>query len=297
MIITSAMALSKPIKTRLKLEYPIFRHPKELSELSLPTYCDVMKYYLFVRHELKPEATSKEPTVSEILDIVMNKVETIWLKASIPVVSKTRMLQMGKTYHDKYRNILRSKGRKGTERYDSIVTSFLNESNRLFDVAACKCKIFSDCKCQKEKRVPKIEQTFLTDQRTTRKMTISSVDKAVSKVLNKREERKHRSMQQQLQYNQQSAGKGFHSDAADISEKSDTDPGSDEEPTNNPDHPSTSVQASTTCDQMRVELPTVASICDRTGVSDRVATAIASAVLKDVGMITDVDKSKVIDRM
>lgn len=48
---------------------------------------------------------------------------------------------------------------------------------------------------------------------------------------------------------------------------------------------------------MRVKLPTVASACDRTGVSDRAAAAIASAVLKDVGIITEDNKSKVIDRM
>lgn len=186
------MAVSKPVQTRQKLECPIFGHPKQLSELSLPTYYDIMKYYLYIRHELKPDATSQEPTMSEILDILIKKVETIWSKASIPVVSRTRMLQMGKTYHDKYRNILRSKGRKGTEKYDSIVASFLNESKRLFDVAACKCKEFSECKCEKEKKVPKLEQDFLLDQRTLRKMSISRVDKVVSKVLTQREERKQK---------------------------------------------------------------------------------------------------------
>ena len=107
--------------------------------------------------------------------------------------SRTRMLQMGKTYHDKYRNILRSKGRKGTEKYDSIVASVLNESKRLFDVAACKCKEFSESKREKKKKkLPKLEQDFLLDQRTLRKMSISRVDKVVSKVLTQREERKQK---------------------------------------------------------------------------------------------------------
>lgn len=163
-MVFSAMAVSRPVQTRQKLECSIFRHSKQLSDFSLPTYCDIMKYYLHVRHELKPEATSKEPTVSEILDILIKKVESIWLKASISVVSRFRMLQMLKTYHDKYRNILRSKSRKGTEKYDSIVASFLNESKCLFDVAACKCEEFSVYKCEKTKKVSKLEQEFLLDQ-------------------------------------------------------------------------------------------------------------------------------------
>lgn len=95
------MAVSTLVQTRQKLECPIFGHSKQLSNLSSPTYCDIMKYYLYIRHELKPNATLKEPMVSEILDILITKVESIWLKASIPVVSRIHMLQMGKTYHDK----------------------------------------------------------------------------------------------------------------------------------------------------------------------------------------------------
>lgn len=54
--------------------------------------------------------------------------------------------------------------------------------------------------------------------------------------------------------------------------------------------------ASTTREQLQVDLPTVASICDWTGVSDRVAVAIASAVLKMLEWLQE-NKSKVIDRM
>ena len=65
-----AGTVSKQVQTRLQWECPIFGHPKQLSETYLPTYDDIMKYYLYIRHELKPDITSKEPTVSEILDIL-----------------------------------------------------------------------------------------------------------------------------------------------------------------------------------------------------------------------------------
>lgn len=48
--------------------------------------------------------------------------------------------------------------------------------------------------------------------------------------------------------------------------------------------------------QMRVHLNKLALVCDRAGVSDRSAAMIASAVLQDVGIVNEKDKSKVIDR-
>jgi hypothetical protein len=43
-------------------------------------------------------------------------------------------------------------------------------------------------------------------------------------------------------------------------------------------------------------MPSLAAACDRTGVSDRTAAMITSAVLHDIGEITEEDPSKVIDR-
>jgi len=48
--------------------------------------------------------------------------------------------------------------------------------------------------------------------------------------------------------------------------------------------------------QMRVALPTVAQTCDRTGVSDRSAAILVNATLKDIGIITKDDSSRVVDR-
>jgi len=48
---------------------------------------------------------------------------------------------------------------------------------------------------------------------------------------------------------------------------------------------------------MRLELPALALACDRTGIFDRTAATIASAILQDVGIIKTDDKQHVIDRM
>ena len=47
---------------------------------------------------------------------------------------------------------------------------------------------------------------------------------------------------------------------------------------------------------MRISLSTVARECDRSGVSDSSAAKIASAVLNDIGMITENETSNIIDR-
>jgi len=81
------------VLTRNKLKYLIFGDAKELGNNALPTFEDVMQYFLFVKHNiLKPEITSKKHSVSSIAEIIAVDLEKVWLKASIPVVSHTRVL-------------------------------------------------------------------------------------------------------------------------------------------------------------------------------------------------------------
>lgn len=59
----------------------------------------------------------------------------------------------------------------------------------------------------------------------------------------------------------------------------------------------TSTSSSINNSQMRLKLPALAMVCDRTGISDRSAATIASAILQDVGIISIDTKKNVIDRM
>ena len=62
----SAGAVATPlqVKTRNILNCVVFGAPKELSELVLPTYENVMQLYLWIKNDLKPTASVKEPTVT-----------------------------------------------------------------------------------------------------------------------------------------------------------------------------------------------------------------------------------------
>src|SRR5277367_1945394 len=48
--------------------------------------------------------------------------------------------------------------------------------------------------------------------------------------------------------------------------------------------------------QMRVCLSNFARECDRHGVSDRCAASLATAVLQDVGVVSESDRSKIVDK-
>ena len=48
--------------------------------------------------------SKEQPSVTEVPTIVAKKLEAIWQKAPIPTVSRTRILQQVKNYHDKHRN-------------------------------------------------------------------------------------------------------------------------------------------------------------------------------------------------
>ena len=55
-------------------------------------------------------------------------------------------------------------------------------------------------------------------------------------------------------------------------------------------------KAETAGGKMRIKLPALSETCDGYAISDRSAAAISSAVLQDIGVITNDDKASVIDR-
>ena len=77
-----------------------------------------MKQYLMFKHQMKSTEDVKDPSVGEISELVATKIERIWIKASIPTISHTRVLQMLRAYHDKYRKLLKPfKQRQKNEKY------------------------------------------------------------------------------------------------------------------------------------------------------------------------------------
>lgn len=169
-------------RTRNSLKCPLLGEISDIKDNMLPTYKEIMKYYEWARWQFKfDKGTKKEPTFLEIANIISTRIEEIWTKASLPIVSHTRVTQMLKSYHLKYKNLLES--------YPKIPEKTLEEFRRsskvLFDISACKCKNLNECICSRDRKVPIKEHCFLIDQRTTRNMIIVNIDIATTNQLKK----------------------------------------------------------------------------------------------------------------
>lgn len=281
------------IKTRQTTSCPVFGLPEKLPVSQLPTYNDVMKYYLFIKYELKTDKTTKEPTVHDISEKLAQEVLDIWQKASLPTVSRKRVLQLIRVYHDKYRSLMKPyHGRQTNINYQQKINTFTAESHRLFDICSCKCKLISNCSCSKDSRVPKEEIFFLLDQRTARKMMIGGVDLAATIKNKKKQERKQKSSlsREIIDSEKPCCSRSLSNDVILAIESTSASSSNSEasSPVKIPFTPPTK--------KKRLNLPSLALACDRTGVSDRAAAIIASSVLKDVGIISSNDTSGVIDR-
>lgn len=289
------------LKTRCAVSCPVFGQPSELPENVLPTYGQVMKFCAWIRFNKK--VTKKEPVFSEIAEEVAVKLEEIWHRASIPIVSHTRILQLLQAYHDKYMKLMKPfKSRKSSETYNYKVQCFKEKSKiTLFDIAACKCDLSSGCVCDKFQKVPVDEREFLLDQRGARNMVISGIDVKKTKKLMQIEQRQRYRSVNSFNCAMSCEKEIVGSDEALL----DLDPPSSSESNNSSDSeiqfpevvptPSTSKEVGKK-PQMRIRLTTFAKTCDRHGISDRSAAALASAVLDDIGIVTPEDRSKIIDR-
>nr|CAI5841856.1 unnamed protein product [Callosobruchus analis] len=143
---------------------------------------------------------------------------------------------------------------------------------------------------------PTKEQELLVDQRRARKMFIGGVDIVTSRSLRRRVARINRKEEiKSKAYSKVTLDSANVNDPDEKSSSSDSELGDEFLPTTSMQPPIKALDAPSTS-QMRINIKKLALVCDRTGVSDRAAAMLASAVLHDVGIITKDDKSQVIDR-
>ena len=250
-----------------------------------------MKACLWERVQLK--TTKKQPLWDDIANSVSEQLLDIWKSASVPTLSSRRVRAMLDNYHTKYNSLMKdySSKRKDKPSFINKVTVFKEDSLKLFDIAACKCAI-NNCSCDAARKVPQREAKFLNDQRTNRKMAIGAIDKATTQKLTKQLLRKEKRSQGKAGPSHSEASM---SGAATLASFSDSDATSttDECDDNSEIEYRTDKTPSST---NFFRLPSVALACDRSRVSDRTAASIVSATLKDIGIISPEDASKIVDR-
>ncbi|XP_050301064.1 uncharacterized protein LOC126739426 [Anthonomus grandis grandis] len=266
------------------------------------TYFFRCKYFLWIRHNLEESQVNRNLLVSEASEVVAQKIEEIWKSASVPTVSHQRIVALIKEYQKKRNDLPKPyRQRKDVPSYKSKIENFVKDSQRLFDVAACKCVDFQKCSCLKPNKVPLNEGPFLQDQRSDRKMMIGSVD---FKAVRHQQKRENRSQKDNIA---EKPKPSTSFDSSDIlllegqpdfeSEQgkydNDEDNLSPELPlfSDNPDNPSTSNSNRNTS-----RLCVLANTLDRYAVSDRADAAIALAVLQDYRNISSEDSQNIINR-
>ncbi|CAH0558644.1 unnamed protein product [Brassicogethes aeneus] len=121
--------------TQQKVTTPIFGLPKKLSGTNLPTYKDVLLSCFEESYKNSILSGSKKKVAfSTIADNVATQIEIIYRKASIPVVTHTRAVQMINAYHNAYNNLRKSYKR------DQKKEGFKDKIERF--VAEAKSKLF-----------------------------------------------------------------------------------------------------------------------------------------------------------
>ena len=264
-------------KTRKAVSCPVFRHPAAMNEIQLPTWSDVMKNYLLLRNQMRSGSDSaKEPTVSEIAESLALKVELIWKKASLPIISHNAIVNKIRRYHDSYRKLLKPyKGRKADVKYNAKISQFAaSAKSELFDISSCRCSDYSLCKCKKEDKISTEERQFIADQRSLRHMAIGGIDLAATSKLQRALRRKMSADSYSVKQIKKTTLKSSVSDS-ESSDDTSTDTQDTEDwcpiPAVDPNLPACSKSAE---ESRSLDFPTVARVCDRYGVSDRCSAHI-----------------------
>ena len=279
------MSNSRP--TRVTSQCPVLGTSKKLCRTVLPTYGDILRSYLLMRE------SSIDMKWIHSRNRLCEDVRGIWYSASLPTLSERRINAMLDAYHTKYRNLMKPyQVRKENPSYQLRMKQFSEDSRELFDIAACKCKNIllilkeskkSLCTCPEDRKIPRREIKFLIDQRDPekRKMFIGNTDACTTKQNQKFVERK----QYRLSLTQENMSTSSVSSMpqSPAVTKSFESPNSNESKSDD-----TTYDASIKAKPVfkRKLLSSLALACDRSGISDRAAAHVSSAVLKDIGVIT-----------
>lgn len=246
-----------------KKKCPIFGDGKKLPSHFLPTYEDIVEYYIFLKENSKKKVV-----------IILDDVELLWQQTGIPILSRQRVKVLINSYINKYSKVLKSSGK---DDFQLRCENFKESSKCFFDISFCKCAIDENCNCDLQKKVPCQLKFFLNNQRTIRNLPIPKT------VLTKTRQTIYTSCNNNLD------------DKFMIDESENDYDVDDENEDTNYEPPKKKVKSSSDTNT-NFKLCNVAVIADRYGTSDREAAAIVSCTLKDLGLIDNKNKSLVVDK-
>ena len=180
------------------------------------------------------------------------------------------------------------------------------EMGEFFDVCSCTCASAScfhvHCKakncdgfhlaCKCDVKVSKHEIQFLLDQHCTQKMIIADIDRNVSGMW-ARAVARDKVMEVAAEIEKVQAEVRQEQVQLDLSDESAYEVGNNDKSNIDEDYIQINISDNSSKRNL-TKLPTLASVCDRYGVSNYAGSVIALATLVDYVIITKVDKSEVI---
>lgn len=242
----------------------IFGPPEDFSGLNLPSKRDVLKYYFFLGYQAKKEG--KKCAYKNFTADVLNKLTEIWNRLFIDLMNEKSILLKLNQFIEKYQREIKSK---------SKLNRFVESIDDLFFIGKCKCNLkVHECKCGE---IPKRLTFFMLDQHNDRKLTIPENHSDQVSTIATFLPVSHDSTYQPSQLNME---------VEELIELS---------------APSEDVLISPKprAYTKRYSALNFAMMCDRFGISDRVASGLATALFKDIdyrdetGDLIIMDKNKV----
>ena len=110
---------------------------RQMSEAMLPTTLDVIRHYNFEWQEQKTKDNGKNPGFSFVADKTLDKVQSLWQKSSIPVVSHRTMKDMLKKSIDIMQGLNKSFERNQYKHnFKKRLSEFLEKSSKLLDAVS-----------------------------------------------------------------------------------------------------------------------------------------------------------------
>ena len=83
--------------TRSKDLCPVFGSPKSFKDNVLPTYSDIISYYLIIRNNFWRDS-KQEPSLADISLVLIKDLKVLWAKRSLSVVSDQQILHKIREY-------------------------------------------------------------------------------------------------------------------------------------------------------------------------------------------------------
>ncbi|ESN98184.1 hypothetical protein HELRODRAFT_84940 [Helobdella robusta] len=234
----------------------------ELPVNVLPTTGDVLRMF-FYHHQVEKK------TVPESAKLSSDKVMDMWNKAKIPTTYHTHVVEKVKSVVDDYKLIKKNKNRQSDEQR-AREKEFEEKEHMLFDIAH-----------QHAMQLIRIQEDieFLEDQRGSRRMQKSGIDKDLTKKEKRTEQRKCKEEERKEREQERMT----ESTSLHLSSSDDSDMYYKKQISEVEDSLSSSASKKTRTVQNMLSSPDVASALDRINLSDRKFTVLAAAIAQASG--------------